>query len=289
MSMNPITAPSSRSVLTATERNNVFIDDGAIAAYSSPSNPGISAQMLSVKESIVIMFANIKDDPSIIEIFRSAEMKTVAKTFGTRNSAVYREMLFNMFKGTKMSADPTSIFFLYYMASIIKNRNRIVQSWDSLPETLRTKDWARETRTFIANKCVQYTKEETAGKFSFVHVPMTNPGIDILCWCLWASEEDRTVENFFKRTTSVQLRLNKECQLRAMEGYKFYWLETVNGTRNTRLDRNDSIIETRENWLQYYQTSASDGYHLVDQDFKEIPAPVGGYTIADIETFLGYF
>lgn len=150
-------------------------------------------------------------------------------SFGKMNSGVHRSILTKLMNEAALTAEDRAM--VYFFTSLIKNKNRIPSGFDNVLNAEEKKKFAR-VKTFFETRTVQYTTEAVhAKRIAVVHIPHTNFGLDIYFWAITTSDNERTVEKMMERTTMIQIRLDSEMQGLAKEGYKKFWLETVNGTR----------------------------------------------------------
>lgn len=203
-------------------------------------------------------------------------------SFGKRDSHTYRTKFFSLM--TAASLSNTEKFMVSFLFSVIKNKKRCLDALNNLADKA-TLSWYTKVKGFITTSTVQYTVEESDKKISVVHIPSCNPGVDLLSFCLMTKKETRTVENFFSRTTTVQLANDSECQEMSRAGYIKYWTQTVNKTNNTALVEAPSMNE------EYYSTSASDNYFLIGKNLEEIipEEAAEGYTLNEIKNYLESF
>jgi len=80
----------------------------------------------------------------------------------------------------------------------------------------------------------------------------------------------------FERPNASQLALDEMAQSRAKVGYKKYWDEVVNGTKNP--DAKDLDLPKPMMREEYYQNAANDKYPLIKVDMKPVPIPEKGYS-----------
>jgi len=201
--------------------------------------------------------------------------------FGKMNSHMYREKLMKLMIQASLSAEAR--FMVFFFFSVIKNQPRVVRAMENMDATAKAQQWYAPTLKFINSNVTQYvtaTKGNT--KMPAVNIPTCNPGLDILVYCLITSPENLTINNMRMRTTFSQLNLDKPLQDMAKEGYAHYWDQVVKGTKNTVSTESPKMRE------EYYQTSASDTYNLIDLDLKEIKPkdPKVGYTEAELKDYI---
>jgi len=202
-------------------------------------------------------------------------------TFGKMDSTQYRKKLMKLMTGAKLAPEQqVAVFFLF---SVVKKKSRVIDGLSHFTDAQKAQPWFEPVRAFIAEFVTDYnTNAKAPDRFPGTHIPSCNPGMDLLMWRLSTDKELRTVENFFARTTSVQMALNTETQELAKSGYKLYWDEVVKGSKNTASTEDAKYRE------EYYNTSAGDKYRLLDDRLKEIaPAdPKTGYTIKEIKDWM---
>lgn len=202
-------------------------------------------------------------------------------TFGTMDSAAYRKKLMKLMAAAKLNKEQRLVIHFFF--AVVKKKSRVLEGMSAFDESVKQKEWYEPVRSFIAGTLTDYnTQAKSADKFPGTHVPTTNPGLDLLMWKLMSKKEHLTIENFFARTTSVQLNLNAEMQSLAQVGYKNYWDNVVKDSRNEVKSEKPQYRE------DYYKTSAGDTYNLVDGSLKELP-PANvktGYTRKEIENWI---
>lgn len=208
--------------------------------------------------------------------------------FGKKNSHLYREQLMKMMSDAGLSAKGKVM--VYFFFAVIKNQPRVLKAMDSMPEEVKVYSWFSEVRDFVGLRVTQYVSSaERQKKFPAVNIPGTNPGLDILLWCLMTRDSSRTLANLKDRVTFSQLALNDAMQTLAKEGYRKFWDVTVKGSLNPdAVTMNLPAPRMRED---YYSNPASDKYPLLNQDLS-ILAPStreSGYTQTELETYLRQF
>lgn len=208
--------------------------------------------------------------------------------FGKKNSHLYRDMLMRMMTEAGLSMEAKVM--VYFFMAVIKNVERVKKAMDSMSEEVKGKTWFSQVRDFYGTKVVQYvTQADRQKKFPAVNIPATNPGLDIMFYCMMLKKEERTLDNLKYRVTFCQLALNDELQGLAKEGYRKFWDETVKGSNNPdAVSMNLPMPKMRE---EYYINPASDKYPLLDKSLKVV-APSSnesGYNRADILKYLASF
>jgi hypothetical protein len=198
---------------------------------------------------------------SLVEFIRVNEKMWI--NFGKMNSHIYRAQLFEVFEKKKLSDEAK--LMVYFFASVIKNKARILKAMNNMPSEAQTNSWFYPVKDFFETETEQYvTKAEKAKKYPVVNIPNTNPGLDIMLWMMFTNEDERTVENMKDRVTFAQINLMADVQTLAKQGYEKYWTETVKGTKN---DDKPEEPKMRED---YYKNPASDKYNLVNLDLTAL-------------------
>jgi len=208
--------------------------------------------------------------------------------FGKKNSHLYRQQLVTMM--TTAGLSPESRTMVYFFFAVIKNQPKVLKAMDSMPQDIKILAWFSQTRDFIATRVTQYVSSaERQKKFPAVNIPSTNPGLDIMLWCLMTRDNQRTLENLKDRTTFCQLALNDEMQSMAKEGYRKFWDQTVKGSLNP----DASVMNLPRPMMreEYYVNPASDRYPLISEGMAVLPPATreSGYTRNEVETYLRSF
>lgn len=187
-------------------------------------------------------------------------------SFGKMNSHQYRKDLMRRFMAAELTGQEQ--FMVYFLFSIIKNKDRVLKALDNMEAEDRNQAWFRNVRAFVDSNVTQYVSDVTRSKkFPAVNIPVTNPGMDILCWMIHSPVEDHTVTNASYRTTFTQLNLDEQMQTLAQIGYKAFWDSTVMRTKNPDA-KSDANFEKPEYKEEYYLTSAADKYPLIFVDMQ---------------------
>jgi len=208
---------------------------------------------------------------------------SVWETFGKMSSHLYREQLMKAMVSANLK--PDECFMVFFFFSVIKNQPRVIKAMKKMSDADKNQSWYQPVFTFINTRICQYvTESATSGKFPAVNIPTCNPSLDIYIFTIMTKTESKTIENLKLRTTMSQLYLAVDAQAKAKEGYTEYWTNIVKGTRN-KDNKGDNAEKPGMN-EDYYNTGASDQYLLLDDKFKEIQAPAGGYTLANLENYL---
>jgi len=208
-------------------------------------------------------------------------------SFGKMNSHQYRKDLMKRFESAEMTGEER--FMVYFLFSVIKNKDRVVKSLDNMSEDEKKEEWFNKVRSFIDSNLEQYvTQAAKKKKFPAVNIPVTNPGLDILCWLLHSPVEEHTLTMISYRTTFTQIHLSAELQDYAHEGYRAFWDETVTRTKNPDAT-NDKNFEAPEYKEAYYLTSAADKYPLVFVDMSPwLVQEDEGYDLVELYMYMAW-
>jgi len=207
------------------------------------------------------------------------------ENFGKMNSHIYRSILMKHMQDAGLNGEQK--FMVFFLFSVIKNRDRILKALDMMDDADKSRPWFGPVRTFISARVTQYVSDVTRSrKFPGVNIPNCNPGLDVLVYCLITHPNKRSIVELSHRPTFCQLYLDEEMQDVARAGYAHYWDYIVQGSKNPdAVSQNLPKPQFRE---EYYNNSAGDKYQLVDLDLKEIPPndPIKGYTLEEIAQYL---
>jgi hypothetical protein len=205
--------------------------------------------------------------------------------FGKKDSHLLRAKLFKLFTEAKLGKE--AIFMIFFFFSVIKNRNRVINSFDELSDEIKAIPSVTDAKKFIQEYLVQYTSQESSKKFAVVHLPTTMPGLDIMMSALILSDTDHDMESYiFSRQTFAQLNISPELQSINMTAQQVFWNNIVKSSKN-EARANKTVTEDLKFNEDYYKTSAADKYLLVDINFKEvIPKNASlGYTKEELKTW----
>jgi len=237
--------------------------------------------VISVKESL-LRLSKSKDLETYI-----VESRTMWAVFGKMNSHLYRAIL--MKRMAEANLDPESQFMVFFLHSVIKNRDRILKSMDAMSPAEQAQKWFNPVKTFISTHVTQYVSDVVRSKkFPAVNIPSCNPGLDILVYCLITDPNERTLVELFNRPTASQLLLDSTAQEEAKIGYKYYWDTVVRGTKNPDAKLPNSQLEVPKFREEFYDNQAGDQYMLVDLNLKEVP-PLNasrGYSLEELRNYL---
>jgi hypothetical protein len=198
-----------------------------------------------------------------------AETEFAWNTFGKKDSHLLRAKLFNIFNKNKVEIEAR--FMVYFFFAMIKNRSRILNSFDELPENFKNMTSVQSAKTFITDHMVQYTSQESSKKFAAVHLPTTMPGLDIMATALTCEDNFEDLENIiYTKQTFAQIHIDEKLQGINRAAQKMFWDSMVktshNQARNTK-----QVTEEFKFHENYYNTSAADKYFLIDVNNEEVP------------------
>jgi len=202
--------------------------------------------------------------------------------FGKKTSSTLRTKLMQIMQKANLSKEAK--FMVYFFAAAVKDPERMLIGMNSLPDTMKTKTWFNEVQNFIRTSLVKYTVSETANRFAVVHLPTTNPGLDCLCAALMMPPTINALNTIVRRVTFCQMHNSPSLQEVAKEGYKAFWENTIKSSKNTNRPKDIKIGFVEE----FYETSASDSYKLVDKNMREFTSynESVGLTLDDVKTWL---
>lgn len=205
--------------------------------------------------------------------------------FGKMNSHMYRTILMKSMEDSKLDGEQR--FMVFFLFSVIKNRDRVMKAMDAMETNDKSKSWFAPVLNFINNKLTQYVSDVTKSKkFPAVNIPNCNPGLDVLVWCLITHPNQRTLWDLACRPTFSQLHLGGVMQDFAKEGYKHFWDAVVKQTKNP--DAATMKLPEPKFREEYYANSVNDRYRLVDLNLKELePAdPALGYSEKEVLDYI---
>jgi len=233
--------------------------------------------MITVQEAL----SRLAKSPELQEYILSK--RELWAIFGKMNSHLYRAILMKRMLEAKLN--PECQFMVFFLFSVIKNRDRVIRQMEAMDPTDQQKPWFNPVKNFITTHITQYVSDVVRSKkFPAVNIPTCNPGLDVLVYCLITHPNDRTTEELFNRPTASQLFLDDVAQDEAKEGYRYYWNSIVTGSKNP--DAKDlEVPEFRED---YYKNSRADDYRLVDLELKEVEPlnPAVGYSLKEIKDYM---
>lgn len=206
--------------------------------------------------------------------------------FGKKDSHLLRAKLFKLMAEKKLNTEAKFVVFFFF--SVIKNRNRVMASFDELPDNIKSLPSVSQAKEFISTVIVQYTSQESSKKFAAVHLPTTMPGLDLMLTALLTNDhKDEIEKNIIAKQTFAQINVDATLQSTNKSHQQVFWNSVVQSSKNeARI--NKTVTEELKFNESYYNTSASDKYLLVDLDMKEI-APQNattGYTLEEIHKWV---
>jgi len=152
--------------------------------------------------------------------------------FGKKDSHLLRAKLFKLMNEAKL--DNESKFIVFFFFAIIKNRNRVLASYDELPQEVKAIPSVMKAREFIRDIVVQYTSQESAKKFAAIHLPTTMPGLDIMLTALTIENNNEALANsIYTKQTFCQIHINSELQTLNKAAQQMFWNTIVKTSRKT--------------------------------------------------------
>jgi hypothetical protein len=207
--------------------------------------------------------------------------------FGKMNSHMYRSILMKYMKEANL--DGKQRFMVFFLFSVVKNKDRVLKSMEMMSPEDKAKDWFGPVMAFINTKVTQYVSDVSRSKkFPAVNIPNCNPGLDVLVWCLITHPNKRTMKELSERTTFSQLHLSASVQDYAKVGYARFWDSVVRTTKNPdAVAQNLPAPAFRED---YYANSKSDEYRLVDLQLRELEPvdKINGYSWDEVIEYLRF-
>lgn len=215
------------------------------------------------------------------ELASLTEDTSIWGMFGKKDSNLLRAKLWKLFDDSKLSNEAR--FMVFYLFAVIKNRSRVLNSIDTLPEEIKSLKSMTMAKSFIMDHLVQYTDQETNRKFAVVHLPTTMPGLDLLATALFLPVGDSSVQNYIiPKQTFAQIHLNAELQSKNRVFQQTFWNETVKTSKNEA--RRNNTKEELKFHEDYYKNSSSDMYKLLDFQMAEVEPEnqATGYTEKEV-------
>jgi hypothetical protein len=238
-----------------------------------------STNMFTVADAL----ANLKvTDQSLKELGTDNDLWGM---FGKKDSHLLRAKLFKILKVKKMT--PEATFMVFFFHAVIKNRDRILQAFDTLPDNIKSIPSVVSAKEFINSSIVQYTDQESATKFASVHLPTTMPGADLMMTALIIDDNNESLEStIFTKQTFSQINISPSLQEVNKSAQRMFWDNVVKTSKN-EARRTRKVTEELKFHEEYYNTSAADKYLLVDLEMNEVkPANVmNGYTKEEVVTW----
>lgn len=224
----------------------------------------VGTGILSVKDSLELV--SISD--SLRELIANSAGTWI--DFGKKNSSILRTKLFRIIREEKLSQD--AVFMLYFLHAAVKDCERILQHMDTLPSDMKSQAWFNEVKTFITKRLVKYVRAETSRTFASVHLPNTNPGLDILCFLLQQKPPTSMIEtqsimnSVIARTTFTQMNVDDNLLAENKEYVREFWDKTI-----VYKDAADRVKNKREIGFQetYWETQSKDKYAFLTKNLRE--------------------
>jgi len=211
--------------------------------------------------------------------------------FGKKNSHILRSKITALMTEKGLSKDAK--FLLYFFASLVKNKKRVLEAMRKLPESFQSLEWFPQLTEFINDNMVQFPADEGDEKFAMVHLPATNPPLTLLCLAIGMPRVDLTFEFMMSQQVMAQINLSPELQ-EMNKGYmKIFWEEQVNTTSNTRNLANFQKKKKEGKIFDeaIYKNQENDKYLLLSPRFADIAPtdPSVGYTEPEVRAWLASF
>jgi len=170
----------------------------------------------------------------------------------------------------KNKLTPEAKFMVYFFFAMIKNRSRVLNSFDELPEDFKNMPPVQAAKTFITENMVQYTSQESSKKFAAVHLPTTMPGLDLVGTALVCEGTIDELQNIiYTKQTFGQIHLDDKLQAINRAAQKMFWDSVVKTSHNQARD-SKQVKEEFKFHENYYNTSAADKYLLINVYNEEI-------------------
>jgi hypothetical protein len=238
-----------------------------------------SSSIFSVAQAL----KEVQVDGAILKAITDEEINW--NMFGKKDSHLHRAKLFKMFRDKK--ATPHTIFMIFFLFSVIKNKARVLESIDNLPESVKTMKALLDAKEFIKDNIVQYTSQESSKTFAAVHLPTTMPGLDLLVTAIAMMNLADVVTNYIiPKQTFAQIKINGALQEENKAAQRNFWDNVVRSSKNTARQAK-TVTDELKFHEDYYNTSATDTYLLIDLDMKEVEPKdsKAGYTKDEIQTW----
>lgn len=208
--------------------------------------------------------------------------------FGKKNSHILREKLFKLFEQNRLSSDAQ--FMLYFFASLIKRKKRMLDGLDKLSDDTKSLAWFIQLKDFIDSVLVDFPEDETESHFALIHLPATNPPLTLLCLALAVNKEDFTYEFVLSQQVFAQVNLSPDVQKAQKEKMVDFWTNTIKKTTHqvNRVQFEKKISSGTAFDEEIYRNQENDKYLLLNRSFKSVSPsnPVLGYTEAEIRTWI---
>jgi len=233
--------------------------------------------------AITIEDALKKMDPAdpLVKMLADLAESNVWANFGKLNSHILRSILMTLMENSKLSND--AMFMVYFFCAAIKDKERIVRSMDTLPASVTGQPWFGPTKKFFTVTLVKYVSQEKAGKFATVHLPGTNPGLDIFCAMLQTPIDNMTKDTVLSRQTGAQVHFDVHLMAINRGHMEHLWNDMIQKSNNPDKTRYKKGFQA-----DYYANQAGDEYYLLDVNGREIePADTTiGYTEMELDAYV---
>jgi len=232
---------------------------------------------ISVEDALKLM----NPTSNLMTVLAVEAEANVWANFGKLNSHLLRSILINIMNNAKLSDEGR--FMVYFFCAAIKDQQRILRSMDNLPSTITGLAWFGPVKKFFTTSLVKYVSQERAGKFATVHLPGTNPGLDIYCAMIQTPKANLHIDTILTRQTAAQLWLDPSLQTKNRAHMEVLWNDIITKSNNPDKTRYKKGFQA-----DYYANQAGDQYLLVNPDFTElVPGDQNqGYSEAELENYV---
>jgi len=236
----------------------------------------MSEQIMETIFTVEQALSSMKLQDSDVKVL--TEDSSIWDTFGKKNSHLLRAKLWKIMEEAKVEKEVR--FVIFFLFAMIKNRERVLDAIDNLPEKVKTLPSVIKAKAFIESYLVQYTYQETAKKFAVVHLPTTMPGLDLLCTALVCGDTEEDLnKNIISKQTFSQIYVSQNLQEENKTYQRVFWEKIVTTSKNEERTSKRLTVDLKFH-EEFYNTAASDKYLLLDYSLKEVkPKSVdSGYT-----------
>jgi len=189
------------------------------------------------------------------------------KDFGKMNSHIYRAKFYAVCQELvdKGSIRWNSVNSIIYLATLIKNRQRILNGLTQLYDKYNNTTWLPDCVYFYTNATCQYVSEaERTGLFPVVNLPSCQPNLAAHFYKLHLKGDKvpRSDVDLLKKFTEnlwfCQLRITPEMKAKHKIWETNFWNATVKKSKNTDSSRYERGFNDT-----YYQTKSEDDYKFI--------------------------
>ncbi|GBG77078.1 hypothetical protein CBR_g23404 [Chara braunii] len=172
--------------------------------------------------------------------------------------------------------------------------DRAKKSMELAPDSFKALKGYSEAMSFMRHVMVDFPEEEEEGTFALIHLPVTNPGLTLLCWAFTRDDKERTVDNLLKQQVATQLFLEDRVQDR-QKAFMVEFGTNVATSSRRGTSHNDWFLKRRSELGNtafdegIYNNQKRDKYMLIYpitcEEFKPTDKKVG-YTQEDLKKWL---